>query len=98
MVVWWEQNHLAEKVEELENWMAHFEGHVQCNFHPLPPPRTAPDNPTSVTSNDQYVLWFSLCFVCLLEPMALSFLDIVIDISFVFLPPSADFGQQTRSG
>lgn len=91
VVVWWGQNYLAEKVEKLENWMAHFKGHIQCNFRPPPPPGTAPNNPAFVTSDNQYVQWFYLCFVCLLECMALSFVDIVIGISFVFLPPPMDF-------
>lgn len=37
-LVWRGQNLLSKKVEKLETWMEHFEGHVQCDFHPPPPP------------------------------------------------------------
>lgn len=52
VVVWHAQILLKEKVEKLESWMVHFKEHVQCFFYPLPPPRTALNNPASITLDE----------------------------------------------
>jgi len=52
VVVWYGKKQLTEKVEKLETWMPHYEGHVQCDYFPPPPPRMTPNNPASITSDD----------------------------------------------
>ena len=45
VVVWRGKNQLIEKIEKLEAWLAHFEQHVNCLYHPPPPLGIEPYNP-----------------------------------------------------
>ena len=45
---WCGQCQILEKVEMMEAWMVHMEGHVHCDFDPLLSLRLGPDNPTPV--------------------------------------------------